>query len=53
MRLLKTLGLIVLCGVYVYLITLIPLKVMTWLLIGFFTVVIFLYGYFILFNPKK
>lgn len=53
MRILRSLGLVALAGIYVVIIVVIPTKVTIGILFALIFIGLFLYGYFLLFNPKK
>ena len=52
MRILKSIGLVVMAGLYVLLVINVPFMMMMWVLGLFATVGIFCWGYFVLFKPK-
>lgn len=52
MRILKSIGLVVVGGLYVFFVTKIPLVSMVWVLGSIAAACLFCWGYFVLFNPK-
>ena len=53
MRILKSIGLVVAGGVYVFLITKVPFLVGVWFFGLILASGLFCWGYFVLFNPKR